>query len=150
MANVHRSALVPFSAEQMFLLVNDVAAYPEFLPGCQSSQVLSESKEGMMARVDVAKMGISKSFTTQNTLIWGREIGMNLVDGPFRSLHGHWRFEPIDDDACHVELSLEFEFTSPLIEMAFGQVFKELTHNMVKAFSQRAHHVYQSCSFASC
>ncbi|MDR9829433.1 SRPBCC family protein [Vibrio sp. FNV 38] len=142
MKQVSRSALVSFSAEQMYDLVNDVPNYPEFLPGCSGSSVLESSHDAMVASVDVAKAGISKTFTTNNTLLPGRAIKMNLVDGPFKSLQGGWYFTPLDERACKVELKLEFEFSSKMIELAFGKVFHELTNNMVNAFTKRAKQVY--------
>lgn len=142
MKQVSRSALVSFSAEQMFELVNDVARYPEFLPGCSGSRVIESSNEAMVASVDVSKAGISKTFTTSNELVNGEAIVMNLVDGPFKTLKGGWFFTALDEQACKVELKLEFEFSSKMIEMAFGKVFNELTNNMVNAFTQRAKQVY--------
>lgn len=142
MARINRSALVMFSAEQMYHLVNDVASYPQFLPGCVGSQVLERSADSMVACVDVAKAGIHKSFTTRNQLQAGREIRMDLLDGPFRQLSGVWRFTPLDEEACKVELSLEFEFSSRLIELAFGRIFTDLVGSMVQAFTQRAKEVY--------
>ncbi|MEC7939640.1 MAG: SRPBCC family protein [Pseudomonadota bacterium] len=142
MPKVTRSALVSFSADQMFDLVNDVARYPEFLPGCSGSRVIEFSDSAMVASVDVSKAGISKTFTTSNRLADGVEILMELVDGPFKKLQGGWYFTPLDDRACKVELKLEFEFSSRMIEMAFGKIFNELTTNMVSAFTQRAKQVY--------
>ncbi|MCG9563626.1 SRPBCC family protein [Vibrio chagasii] len=142
MPKVTRSALVSFSADQMFSLVNDVARYHEFLPGCSGSRVIESSDSTMVASVDVSKAGISKTFTTSNRLAEGAEILMELVDGPFKKLQGGWYFTPLDDQACKVELKLEFEFSSRMIEMAFGKIFNELTTNMVSAFTQRAKQVY--------
>ncbi|GAM57478.1 putative oligoketide cyclase [Vibrio ishigakensis] len=139
---VTRSALVSFSAEQMFNLVNDVSRYPEFLPGCSGSKVHQADDTSMTASVDVSKAGISKTFTTENKLVSGSVIEMNLVDGPFKHLRGGWFFTPLDEQACKVELKLEFEFSSKMIEMAFGKVFNELTSNMVNAFTSRAKQVY--------
>ncbi|HDZ9484267.1 TPA: type II toxin-antitoxin system RatA family toxin [Vibrio cholerae] len=142
MKQVSRSALVSFSAEQMFHLVNDVARYPEFLPGCSGSRVLERSEAHMVASVDVSKAGISKTFTTSNQLTPGVSIAMSLVDGPFKTLRGGWFFTPLDEAACKVELRLEFEFSSKMIELAFGKIFNELTSNMVNAFTRRAKQVY--------
>ncbi|MGQ4531523.1 SRPBCC family protein [Vibrio cholerae] len=142
MKQVSRSALVSFSAEQMFHLVNDVARYPEFLPGCSGSRVLEQSEAYMVASVDVSKAGISKTFTTSNQLTPGVSIAMSLVDGPFKTLRGGWFFTPLDEAACKVELRLEFEFSSKMIELAFGKIFNELTSNMVNAFTRRAKQVY--------
>ncbi|CAK1700193.1 ribosome association toxin RatA [Vibrio crassostreae] len=142
MPKVTRSALVSFSADQMFSLVNDVARYHEFLPGCSGSRVIESSDSTMVASVDVSKAGISKTFTTSNRLADGAEILMELVDGPFKKLQGGWYFTPLDEQACKVELKLEFEFSSRMIEMAFGKIFNELASNMVSAFTQRAKQVY--------
>lgn len=142
MPQISRSALVPFSAEQMYQLVNDVHSYPDFLPGCIGSRVIAASHNEMTAAVDVAKAGISKTFTTRNTLHDNQRINMQLVDGPFRKLMGGWQFTALSPEACKVELHLDFEFTNKLIELAFGKVFKELAGNMVQAFTQRAKEIY--------
>jgi len=142
MPQISRSALVPFSVEQMYNLVNDVDAYPQFLPGCTGSRVLDKTDNSMTAAVDVAKAGISKTFTTKNTLTSNQSIDMQLVDGPFRKLMGGWHFTALSPEACKVELNLDFEFTNKLIELAFGKIFKELAGNMVQAFTQRAKEVY--------
>ncbi len=142
MPQVRRSALVSFSAEQMYKLVNDVDRYPEFLPGCSGAKVLEASDSAMVASVDVSKAGISKTFTTSNSLQKSNAILMELVDGPFKSLKGGWYFTELDESACKVELKLDFEFSSKLIELAFGKIFNELTSNMVNAFTQRAKQVY--------
>ncbi|MCK6265368.1 SRPBCC family protein [Vibrio sp. ZSDE26] len=144
MKQVSRSALVSFSAEQMYALVNDVSNYPQFLPGCSGSKVLESSETAMVASVDVSKAGISKTFTTSNQLTHGQSIIMNLVDGPFSSLTGGWYFTPLDESACKVELKLEFEFSSKMVELAFGKIFNDLTSNMVNSFTKRAKEVY-SC-----
>ncbi|MBD2815227.1 type II toxin-antitoxin system RatA family toxin [Xenorhabdus sp. Flor] len=144
MPQISRSALVPYSVEQMYKLVNDVKSYPDFLPGCVGSRVISSSDNEMTASVDVSKAGISKTFVTRNTLFDNKSINMQLVDGPFRKLMGGWHFTPLSEDACKIELHLDFEFTNKLIELAFGKVFKELTGNMVQAFTQRAREVYSA------
>lgn len=144
MPQISRSALVPFSAEQMYQLVNDVHSYPDFLPGCTGSRVIAVSGNEMTAAVEVAKAGISKTFTTRNTLLDNQSINMQLVDGPFRKLMGGWQFTALSPEACKVELHLDFEFTNKLIELAFGKIFKELTGNMVQAFTQRAKEVYSA------
>ncbi|MFC1236000.1 SRPBCC family protein [Vibrio sp. F74] len=142
MPQVRRSALVSFSTKQMYDLVNDVDKYPEFLPGCSGSKVLEKSDNTMKASVDVSKAGISKTFTTINRLTKDTVIMMELVDGPFKSLKGGWYFTMLDEYACKVELKLDFEFSSRLVEMAFGKIFNDLTNNMVNSFTQRAKQVY--------
>ena len=140
MPQISRTALVPYSAEQMYQLVNDVQSYPQFLPGCTGSRILESTPGQMTAAVDVSKAGISKTFTTRNQLTSNQSILMNLVDGPFKKLIGGWKFTPLSQEAFH----LDFEFTNKLIELAFGRVFKELAANMVQAFTVRAKEVYSA------
>lgn len=142
MAEVSRSALLMYSADEMYQLVNDVSAYPDFLPGCVAANVLSHSDGIMRAAVKVSKAGISQTFTTENTLINGSSILMNLVEGPFKHLSGGWVFTALDEQACKVSLDLKFEFSSSLVEIAFGRIFNELVGSMVKSFAQRAKVVY--------
>lgn len=144
MPQISRTALVPYSAEKMYQLVNDVKSYPEFIPGCVGSRVLESGPNEMTAAVEVSKAGISKTFTTRNTLLDNQSILMHLVDGPFKKLMGGWKFTPLSPDACRVEFHLDFEFTNRLIELAFGRIFKELAAGMVNAFTERAKEVYSA------
>lgn len=142
MAQVSRSALLMYSAEEMYQLVNDVNAYPEFLPGCVDANILTNNNNVMRASVEVSKAGIRQTFTTENILVNGQSILMNLVDGPFKHLRGGWTFSKLDEQACKINLDLEFEFNNSLAELAFGRIFNELVGSMVKSFSSRAKVVY--------
>lgn len=142
MVNMNRSALVMFSARQMYDLVNDVESYPQFLPGCSNGALIESSEYHLVAAVSVSKAGIHKTFTTRNTMEPARTIDIQLVDGPFKTLHSTWTFTPLDEQSCKVDFFIEFEFSSPLIEFAFGKIFKELTGSMVNAFIKRAKDLY--------
>ncbi|MBO1255651.1 type II toxin-antitoxin system RatA family toxin [Alteromonas sp. 5E99-2] len=142
MAHVQRTALVPFSAESMYNLVNDVDGYADFLPGCADSRIDEQSDTHMQASLLIKKAGISQWFSTRNTLEKNTRIGMSLVNGPFKSLEGGWTFIALDEKACKIELNLQFEFESRLVEAAFGKVFESITRSMINAFTQRAKEVY--------
>lgn len=142
MPQIERSALVFYSAQQMFDLVNNVPDYPQFLPGCSSAVIVSQSENEMVAKLQVSKAGIGQSFTTRNRLVPNQSIAMQLVDGPFKHLRGGWQFQPLSETACKVILQLEFEFSSKLVQFAFGKVFQELTAAMVNSFTERAKKVY--------
>lgn len=135
---MNKSALVPYSAKTMFDLVNDVASYPEFIPGCVATHIRSVDDTHMQASLDISKAGIKHTFTTNNILTAPSRIAMTLADGPFKSLSGGWIFTELDEHACKIELNLEFEFTSRLVELAFGKIFHSLANSMVDAFIQRA------------
>lgn len=142
MPNVTRSALVAFSAETMFDLINDVPRYPEFLPGCAETKVIHADAHSMEASLLISKAGIKQWFTTRNELSRGEYIKMHLIDGPFSELRGGWTFTALTDSACKIELNLDFAFSSRLVEMAFGRVFNAIASNMVVAFTTRAKEIY--------
>ena len=122
----------------MFDLVNDVEAYPEFLPWCRQSRVLESSDNHMRAEVGMSLAGISRSFTTRNTLQRPDRIMLHLVDGPFRHLEGEWQFIALREDACRVTLELTFEVSSRLFGMALTPAFEKVGNSLVDAFSRRA------------
>ncbi|AHG86628.1 type II toxin-antitoxin system RatA family toxin [Bibersteinia trehalosi] len=142
MPSVNQSALVGYSAEQMYQLVNDYEKYPQFLSGCIGAKTLSLGENELNAELVIQKLGISQRFSTHNTMIVNEKITMQLLEGPFKQLSGAWTFEPFDEQSCKINLMLEFEFESPLVAMVFGKVFNELTLKMVNAFKQRAKEVY--------
>lgn len=149
MASIERSALVSFSCQQMFDLVNDIEAYPQFVPGCVSATILEQSDDHKVAKLDISKAGIGKSFTTRNTLHAPERIDMQLVDGPFKRLSGGWQFQPLSENACKIVFKLDFEFSNRLLSMAFGRIFHEITSRMVDAFAKRAQQVYGDASNGS-
>ncbi|MCC2607345.1 type II toxin-antitoxin system RatA family toxin [Planctobacterium marinum] len=143
MPAVNRSALVPYSAAKMYDLVNDVTQYPQFLPGCEDARILEQEEQLMVASLLVSKAGVKQWFTTRNELTKDSAISMNLQDGPFKQLTGGWRFTELAENACKIELELEFEFSNSLAQLAFGKVFSTLANNMVKAFTERAKEIYR-------
>ncbi len=142
MTQISRNALVMYSAKSIYDLVNDIPRYCEFLPNCSAAKLLESDGDVIVASVEIKKGPVCKAFTTRNTLSVDRQITMELVDGPFKRLSGHWKFTPLDENACKVELILDYEFSSKMIEVAFGGLFKEVANNMVLAFTQRAKVVY--------
>ncbi|GAA0204008.1 type II toxin-antitoxin system RatA family toxin [Kangiella japonica] len=142
MKTVKRQALLPYSAQQMFELVNDIEKYPEFLPNCVGATELERTETEVVASLAVAKGGFEKTFTTKNTNNPYDSIDMKLVDGPFKHLDGRWVFTSLDDKACKIELEVNFEFSNILTSMAFSSVFNHLAESFVEAFSKRAAVVY--------
>ncbi|MCG6861331.1 MAG: type II toxin-antitoxin system RatA family toxin [Chromatiaceae bacterium] len=140
---VTKSALVTFSASQMFDLVANMEAYPEFLPWCVDAEILSREDNQICGRMEVARVGIHQSFTTCNRFKPAERMELKLVDGPFRKLQGAWSFRPLRADACKVELELDFEFSGKLIDKAFGAVFNQIANSLVDAFCKRAEEVYR-------
>ena len=134
MPTIRRSALVEHSAARMFALVNDVAAYPRRFEWCHAAKVLEEGDGRMVARLDLGLGALKTWFTTENTLSPPHHIDLKLVDGPFRRLGGRWEFHALDESACKVTLSLDFEPSVKLLSPAFSLGFQALADRMVDDF----------------
>lgn len=134
--------MLPYSAQQIYVLVNDVARYPEFLPWCGAARVLESSDQEMLASVTIVKAGLSKEFTTRNKLLEGEQILMTLVDGPFSYLRGEWSFKKLDESACKIQFEVEFEISNGLLNMALGPIFEHIASTFVESFCKRAEQVY--------
>lgn len=142
MTVITKSALVPYSASQMYELVNQIEHYPEFLPWCKEAVVHLRDQDEVKATLLLAWSGIQKSFTTCNRLQTNKMIEVRLVEGPFETLEGFWRFESLAEQGCKVLLDLEFEFAGKLINFAFGPIFHQVVNNLVDAFCKRAAELY--------
>ena len=144
MHEVRRSALLPWSAGQMYGLVTDVTRYPEFLPWCRTSELLAEEGEFVTVRLGLARGLVRGSFTTRNRLVPDRTVDMRLVDGPFSLLEGRWDFHPIGDSGSRAELSVRFQPRGLLGALMLGTAFEGICNQMVDAFGQRARTVFRA------
>lgn len=138
MITLHRVALVDHSAEEMFALVEDIEAYPRFLPWCRSSEVTFRDPTCTVGTLHIDFRGVRQTFTTENRKQAPSAIEMALVKGPFRDLRGSWRFTPLASDACKVELALQYQFSSALLERIAGPAFEHIGNTLVDAFVRRA------------
>ncbi|MGA0882195.1 MAG: type II toxin-antitoxin system RatA family toxin [Burkholderiaceae bacterium] len=138
MAEVVKTVLVPYSAQEMFDLVSDVGAYPDFLPWCGGTSVEPQTDGSRLEQVQIAFKGLRQSFTTRNRHIPGERIDMTLHEGPFKALTGAWVFIPLNERACKVSFSLSYHFSSKILEKLVGPVFEQITTSFVDAFVQRA------------
>lgn len=142
MGVITKTAVVPFTAEEMYALVNDVEAYPSYLPWCTAAQVHSRSDEKMNASVSLAVGKVKQSFTTENTMQPGKRIDVRLVSGPFKYLRGHWIFDVAGERSCRISLQMDFEFKSRLLKLALDKLFNHIMHSLIDAFTERARQLY--------
>ncbi|KDE40300.1 MAG: type II toxin-antitoxin system RatA family toxin [Nitrincola lacisaponensis] len=142
MTEIHKSALVLHTAEQMFDLINDVGRYPEFVPWCAKTQVIHESEDEIQATLHVAKAGLSYSFTTRNRKRRPVYMDMNLVEGPFSTFSAAWHITPLSDEACKVEFTMKYDFAGKLASLAMNKVFSSVAATMVDVFVERADKLY--------
>jgi ribosome-associated toxin RatA of RatAB toxin-antitoxin module len=139
---VNRSALVPYSAPDMFKLVADVESYPQFLPWCSDVEVHSRQGNVVEVTLELHRGRISKRFRTRNQMTPDEAMDLSLVGGPFRYLSGGWRFRQLGEGGSKVTLELEFEFDSPILDIMIGAYFEDICNRLVDAFTQRAAQIY--------
>ena len=146
MREIYRSAITPYSAEAMYDLVTDIEAYRTFLPWCNESTILSSSDAGpeqeVVARLGLAQGPLTGQFTTRNRGVRPTSLVLTLVEGPFSELEGEWRFEPLGDSGCKLELKMRFAFSNPLKDMLLGAFFEQTCNKLVDAFVTRAGEIY--------
>ena len=142
MTHINQSALLPYSAEQLFDLVNDISCYPEFMDGCSAVEIIEKSEEKITARLELGKARLRYSFTTCNTLKPSESMTMTLVEGPFESFSAAWTFLALSENACKVSLDMEFEFSSGLVDAALKQLFNSPSRTLVNSVCKRAEILY--------
>jgi ribosome-associated toxin RatA of RatAB toxin-antitoxin module len=139
---ITRTALVLHSAQDMYRLVQDVTSYPAFLSWCSDADVLEQTAELQLARLQVSIGGLTQSFTTRNRLVPGQLLTMSLVEGPFRHLSGEWQFDALAARGSKVSLRLSFDFSSSLLSAAFRRGFTRVADKLVADFCRRADQVH--------
>ena len=142
---VNRQAIVKHNAEKMYALVNSIETYPQFLNWCHESHLVEKSDTIMIAGMTVSLAGIKQKFTTQNKMSkesFGYLIDLSLVNGPFKKLSGQWIFTHLTDSASKIELHLEFNFKSGLLNNTFKKAFGRIAQQLVVDFVERANYVY--------
>ena len=144
MRKVSRSALLPYSAAQMYELVKDVEQYPSFLPWCNHAEVHIWGDDFIEASLELHRGRISKRFRTRNVFRENESLSIALVGGPFRQMSGGWTFQQLGDEGSKVSLELEFEFESRATDVIFGRFFEHTCNALVDSFAQQAAKIYAS------
>lgn len=134
---------VPYRPEEMYELVAKVELYPEFLPWCKAARITKRGDSHFSADLVIAFKMFRERFSSNVKLIPQSGVDVEYVNGPFRYLNNHWRFEPADDGGCIVDFYVDFEFRSKILQNLIGLLFNEAVNRMVAAFEGRAEQLYR-------
>ncbi len=134
--------ILPYSDEQLFGLVADVAKYPEFLPWCLGARVYNRKQGQFDADVIIGFKMFRERFTSRVTLEENRKVDVDYIKGPMKRLYNHWRFIPQDNGHCLVDFEVDFEFSSRILNQVIGPLFGEACKRMMHAFEERAASLY--------
>ena len=139
---VKKQLIVPYSAQQMFDLVDQVEQYPDFMPWCGGTKVQRPSEHEVIAQVMIKLGAVSQGFTTKNHQCRPSEIKLHLADGPFESLEGSWKFKALSEQACKIHFELQYVFASRLLGLAIAPIFDQIARGFVDAFVTEAEKRY--------
>ena len=143
MPGIRELRQMPYSAEQMFDLVADVARYPEFLPWVVGTRVRANSDTEMTADLLVGFNALREKFTSRVEKVRPIMIEVFYLDGPMKDLDNVWKFRPTPG-GCEVDFAVSFTFRNALFEALAGQYFDRAFRKMVSAFEARANVLYGS------
>lgn len=144
MTAIHRSAIVPYSAAQMFELVADIPAYPRFLPWCGGARIVSANADEVIASIDIVYGGMQKTFSTRNLLQRNKMMEIRLLEGPFSYLQGFWQFLSLGETDSKISLDLEFSVANRAVGLVLTPVFSNIANQLVDRFHRRAAELYGS------
>lgn len=139
---VHKTALVAHSAEQMFDLIEAAEHYPAFLPWCAGATILERDDSVVVARIAINYHGVKLDFTTRNPKRRPEWMAVDLEQGPFRRFAGDWQLKALANAGCKVEFNLRYDFATPVLARIAGPVFDRLANALVDAFVARAGQTY--------
>lgn len=138
MQSIHKSILMAHSAQAMFKLIDGVENYPQFLPWCGKVDIHEHTDTVTDVTIHIHYFGLKTHFRTRNDNRPPEHIAMHFVDGPFKALSGIWNITPLDENACKIEFSLDYEFSSTTLEKLIGPVFNKIATTFVDAFVKQA------------
>lgn len=138
---------LPYTAQQMYDLVADVASYPEFLPWTAAARIKSRDDKGDHEVMDadlVISFKVFRERFTSRVVLWpgDKKIDTEYLDGPFKFMKSNWHFEDANDGTCKVHFFVDFEFKNMVLQKIIGVVFNEAMQRVVRAFEKRAAALY--------
>lgn len=139
--------VLPYTAQQMYDLVADVARYPEFLPWTAAARIRTrrpiEGGEVLEADLVISFKVFRERFGSRVTLYPGEgRIETEYLDGPFRHLKSTWGFRDLPEGGCEVTFFVDFEFRNAILQRLIGIVFHDAMQRVVRAFERRAAVLY--------
>ena len=133
--------LMPYTQQQLFDMIADVASYPEFLPWCMDARVYNVKEGQFDADLIIGFKAFKERFTSRVTVKSPSSVEVDYIKGPMRELHNHWWLTEAEGGTL-VDFDVKFEFKSKLLGKLIGPVFGEATERMIGAFETRAKALY--------
>ena len=134
---------INYSKKQMFDLISDVSKYPEFLPWCVSTNIYNKSNDTFFSDMEIGFKFIKETFTSKVTLIESNKVCSEAISGAFKKMNNIWEINYISEQECEINLSIEFQFKSLILQNIIGKLFEKASKKMITAFEDRAYDLYK-------
>ncbi len=139
--------VLPYSPDQLFEMVGDVARYPEFVPWLTSmrtwnARTVTDGVTVVDAEAGVGFAFLKERFATRvvrNANL--KEVDVSLLYGPFRRLNNRWRFSPHPTGAM-IEFDIDFEFKSKILDALLAANMDRAIAKLIGCFEARAARLY--------
>ena len=138
MHSIKKTAIAFHPQVEMFILVDQIENYPNFLPWCGMTELIHRDRIITKGSIEINFKGIKQLFTTENTKIPYESMNIKLINGPFKKLSGQWLFNKIDENSCQIELKLEYQFSNFLLETLISPVFNIIANTFIDEFIKEA------------
>ena len=136
--DIRRSVLVPYSAEDMFDLIEQAECYPSFLPWCTAAEILERSDDWVAARLEFSYLKVRFALRTRNPKRRPEWLQVRMVEGPFTRFHGDWHLASLADQGCKVAFDLSYEPAAGLFDRVATAALDRIFGAVVEAFVKRA------------
>ncbi|MCS5608593.1 MAG: type II toxin-antitoxin system RatA family toxin [Alphaproteobacteria bacterium] len=136
--------VVPYAQGQMFDMVADIESYPDFLPWCVACRITKTEDTVIWGDLMVGFKVFRETFTSKVTLHTPDWIDVEYINGPFRYLKNHWKFNSMKSGSqTEIDFFIDFEFRSRMLQAVATPFFNEAVRRMVGAFERRADNIYE-------
>jgi len=132
-----------YSNKQMFDLISDVEKYPEFLPWCISTNIYNKSNDIFYSDMKIGFKFFKETFTSKVTFLEADKVCSESVSGPFKKMNNIWQIDYLTENECEINLTIEFEFKSFILQNIIGKLFETASKKMITAFEERANQLYK-------
>jgi ribosome-associated toxin RatA of RatAB toxin-antitoxin module len=142
MKNLHKSSIISYLAEDMYNLVANIRSYPDFVPYCVDSDIITTSDNIVTAYIELSFHGIKKKFSTKNTMHPNNKITMKLIDGPLDFLEGCWEFKQVNNNSSKISLDISYTVSGFAYAGIFETAIGSVSEQILKSFIKRAQEIY--------
>ncbi len=137
MKTIQRSIEIQAAHHNIYNIVADIEQYPIFLPWCESSEIIQNHSNIVIAKLSLNLFGFRTSITTENQMQKPENIKMTLKSGPFRKFNASWLFEPKSASTTQVTYTMNYQLINPLVEKIIEKNIDLFIDQLMRSFTNQ-------------